>query len=79
MRVTAFDIRRDGHPISGGGDTLLTVPRIEMAEGKMFISDADRLYVLALLLESVGVDAAIRLGSPKVWHEAINQIHAVDE
>lgn len=51
MRITAFDIRRDGHPITGGADTLLTFPRTEMADGKLFISDADRLYALALLLE----------------------------
>ena len=74
-RVSRFDIRRDGHAISGGAETLMTVPRTEMSEGKLFHSDEDRLYVLALLLESVGIDAAVRLGPPELWQSAVREIH----
>jgi hypothetical protein len=75
QRVTDFDIRRAGHAITGGADTLLTVPSIEMTDGKPFNSDEDRLYVLALLLESCGIDAAVRLGPPEHWRSAIREIH----
>jgi hypothetical protein len=69
-----YDIRRDGHGITGGADRLFTVPRIEMTDGKLFNSDGDRLHVLALLLESVGIDAAVRLGPPRLWREAVNEL-----
>jgi hypothetical protein len=45
-----------------------------MTDGKLFNSDEDRLHVLALLLESVGIDAAVRLGPPHLWREAVNEI-----
>ena len=69
-----YDIRREGHAISGGADRLLGVPRLEMTDGKLFNSDTDRLHVLALLLESVGIDAAVRLGPSRLWREAIEQL-----
>ena len=69
-----YDIRRDGHEITGGIDRLYTVPRMEMTDGKLFNSDEDRLHVLALLLESVGIDAAVRLGPPQLWRDAVNEV-----
>jgi len=76
--VTNFNIRREGHPITGGAETLLTVPKVEMTDGKIFNSDQDRLYVLALLLESVGIDAAVRIGPPELWQQAISDSHRMD-
>ena len=35
--------------------------KIELIEGKMFWSDEQRLNMLALLLENVGIDAATKL------------------
>lgn len=70
----SYDIRRDGHGITGGADRLLTVPRLEMTHGKLFNSDEDRLHVLALLLESVGIDAAVRLGPPGFWRAAVSEL-----
>jgi hypothetical protein len=69
-----YDIRRDGHAITGGADRLMTVPRMEMTKGNLFNSDEDRLYVLALLLESVGIDAAVRLGPAHLWREAVDEL-----
>ena len=69
-----YDIRRDGHAITGESDRLFTVPRLDMTDGKLFNSEEDRLHVLALLLESVGIDAAIRLGPPDLWRQAVNEI-----
>lgn len=45
--------------------------KIELIEGKMFWSDNERLNMLALLLENVGMDAAVSLGDPALWKQAI--------
>lgn len=57
-----WDIRREGH--AWGKDTLRRYLRTE----------EDRLNVLAMLLENVGVDKAMRLGDPNVWREAIKEL-----
>ena len=46
---------------------------IELIEGKMFWNDEQRLNMLALLLENVGMDAAVRLGDPTLWKQAIDE------
>jgi hypothetical protein len=71
---STYDIRRDGHPITGGAERLTTVPKLEMTRGKLFNCDEDRLHVLALLLESVGIDAAVRLGPPDLWRAAVAEL-----
>lgn len=48
--------------------------KIELIEGRMFWSDEQRLAMLALLLENVGVAAAVRLGDPSVWKDAVKQL-----
>ena len=45
--------------------------KIELIEGKLFWTDEERLNMLALLLENVGMDAAVRLGDPTRWKEAL--------
>ena len=42
-----------------------------MYQGRLFWDDEQRLLLLGLLLENVGVDRAIRLGDPSVWRAAI--------
>ncbi|HEY6225081.1 MAG TPA: hypothetical protein VIW26_14945 [Gemmatimonadales bacterium] len=49
----------------------LTPEKIEMVEGRLFWSDDDRLTMLGLLLENVGIDAAVRLGDPGEWKAAV--------
>jgi hypothetical protein len=44
-----------------------------MIEGKMFWTDEQRLNMLALLLENVGMDAAVKLGDPVLWKQAIEE------
>jgi hypothetical protein len=46
--------------------------KIELIEGRMFWTDEQRLNMLALLLENVGIDAAVRLGDPTLWKQAID-------
>lgn len=36
--------------------------------------ETQRLTLLALLLENVGVDQAVRLGDPEVWREAVREL-----
>lgn len=49
-----------------------------MTEGKLFNSEEDRLFVLALSLESVGADAAVRVGPPEVWRQAVASLSDSD-
>jgi len=52
----------------------LTPEKIEMYDGQLFWCDEARLMMLGLLLENVGVDAAVRLGDPRIWREAIAKL-----
>lgn len=47
--------------------------KIELIEGRMFWNDEQRLNMLALLLENVGMDAAVRLGDPALWKQAVDE------
>ena len=47
--------------------------KIELIEGRMFWTDEQRLNMLSLLLENVGMDAAVRLGDPALWKQAIDE------
>ena len=75
--MIAWDIRREGR--SWTGDQALerfghTPEKIEMIDGKLFWDDDQRLAMLGLLLENVGADAAVRLGHPAVWRDAVAQL-----
>jgi hypothetical protein len=69
-----WDIRREGRAWQSG-EALprydLAPEKIEMIGGKLFWTDAERLTMLGLLLENVGMDAAVRLGDPRLWRQAI--------
>ena len=69
-----WDIRRKGR--AWGSEALarfeLTPRKFEMIEGKLFWSERERLTLLALLLENVGIDAAVRLGDATLWREALD-------
>jgi hypothetical protein len=72
-----WDIRREGHAWQGDQalERLDMAPeKFEMADGKLFWDDEDRLTVLALLLENMGADAAVGLGEPAVWRAAIDAL-----
>ena len=72
-----WDIRRAGR--AWRGDEAherynLTPEKFEMDEGRLFWTDEERVTLLALLLENVGVDRAVRLGDPKVWKAAVAEL-----
>lgn len=73
MPSVAWDIRRAGR--AWGSEAMaryqLTPAKIEMVEGRLFWSDEDRLTMLGLLLENIGIDRAVRLGDPREWKAAV--------
>jgi hypothetical protein len=72
-----WGIRRKGREWSAdeAESRYISAPeKMEMVDGKLYEDDEQRLHMLGLLLENVGVDAAIRLGDPQVWREAIAKL-----
>ena len=72
-----WDIRRKGRAWSGDEMEArweLTPEKFEVWEGQLFWSDEDRLHLLAMLLENVGADAAVRIGSPATWRAAVAEL-----
>lgn len=71
-----WDIRREGRAWGEADDFSarweLTPEKFEVYQGKLFWHENDRINLLALLLEQVGVDAALRLGPLEVWEEALS-------
>lgn len=77
MPDIAWDIRRGGRRWSEAeamGRFDLTPEKFEMVDGRLFWSERDRLVLLALLLENVGADQAVRLGGPEVWRAAVEEV-----
>jgi hypothetical protein len=69
-----WDIRREGR--SWTADEFrsrvdLRPEKLEVFEGKLLWSHEERLALLGLLLENVGVDEAVKLGDPGVWVAAV--------
>ncbi len=50
--------------------------KLEMIEGKLLWDDDERRTLLGLLLENLGADEAVRLGSPEVWRTAVARLPA---
>ena len=73
MKKIAWNVQRAGR--RWGHEALelfeMTPEKIEMIEGRLFWSDEQRRTMLALLLENVGADVAVRIGSPEVWRAAV--------
>jgi hypothetical protein len=73
----AWDIQRKGRAWKRGEVRArydLAPDKIELIEGQLFWTEEDRLAMLALLLENVGLDKAVRLGNPVMWREAIENL-----
>jgi len=68
-----WDIWRDGH--AWGSEALsryqMTPEKTEMLDGRLYGTEEERLTMLALLLENVGADKAVRLGEASVWRAAV--------
>lgn len=77
--VEGFDpkewhIRREGQQWVGEkfeNRTYQAPEKIEFVSGRIFVNEQERLTVLAMLLENLGIDKAVRLGNPADWKAAI--------
>lgn len=71
--MVPWDIRRDGH--AWGGEAMsryqMTPEKTEMLDGRLYATEEERLRMLALLLENVGADKAVRLGDASVRRAAV--------
>lgn len=77
MTEINWDIRAHGRAWSGDeiwSRYALTPEKIELIEGKLFGTEEDRLNMLGLLLENIGIDKAVRLGNPEIWRQAISEL-----
>jgi hypothetical protein len=77
MAKNTWDIRRQGYGWEGEramNRYLMAPEKIEMTDGKLFWDEEERLTMLAMLLENVGVDNALQLGDPSVWRAAIAEL-----
>jgi hypothetical protein len=52
--------------------------KFEVIDGELLWSEEERLAMLAVVLEQVGVDRAVRLGDPAVWRAAVAAIADVN-
>ena len=70
---TEWDIRREGWEWRGDvfDDRIYKAPRKIEFRGGIFMNEADRLTVLAMLLENLGIDKAVRLGNSMDWRAAL--------
>lgn len=71
-----WDIRREGREWAGEEFDKRTYQAPEKIEfrGGIFIDEEQRLTVLAMLLENLGIDKAVRLGDPADWKAAIAEL-----
>jgi hypothetical protein len=77
-KIAGFDpkewnIRREGRAWAGEEfhKRIYQAPeKIEFVAG-IFTNERERLIVLAMLLENLGIDTAVRLGDPADWKAAV--------
>ena len=46
--------------------------RLEVHDGRLFVDEFQRRIVLGMLLENVGLEAAIELAGPGLWRQALS-------
>lgn len=70
-----WNIQREGRAWTGdeieARFNRLMELKFEVIDGKLFWDEEPRLAILGMLLENVGMDAALRLGDLERWKEAI--------
>ena len=80
-RPFRFDIRRKGRQWttkeieSKWRQAHAAVPqRLELIEGKIFLSDEQRITMLGWMLEQLGADIAVRMRDPELWRGAVEDM-----
>ena len=71
-----WDIRRKGQVWSGArfDKRIYQAPEKIEFVGGIFVNESQRLTVLAMLLENLGIDKAVRLGNPQDWKAAVAEL-----
>jgi hypothetical protein len=71
-----WDIRREGRVWSHEefDRRINQAPEKIEFRGGIFIYESERLTVLAMLLENLGIDKAVRLGNSKDWKDAVAEL-----
>lgn len=71
-----WHIRREGQVWLGEKfkDRIYQAPEKIEFDGGIFINEEQRLTVLAMLLENLGIDKAVRLGDPADWKAAVAEL-----
>ena len=79
--MVTWDIKRGGR--AWGDEAMsryqMTPEKTEMVGGRLYGTEEERLTMLALLLENVGADKAVRLGSASIWRGAVAALNEVHE
>jgi hypothetical protein len=76
MKSIDWDIRREGRRWSHEefDERLYQAPEKIEFVGGIFASERERLNVLVMLLENLGIDKVIRLGRLEDWKAAIAEL-----
>jgi hypothetical protein len=77
MTSVHWDIRRAGRAWIGAEfreRADLRPEKLEIWEGKLLLNEEERVKLLGLLLENVGVDRAVQLGDPAIWLGAVDAL-----
>lgn len=71
-----WNIRREGLEWRGEvfEKRIYQAPEKIELRGGIFTSERQRLIVLAMLLENLGIDKAVRLGNPADWKAAVAEL-----
>ena len=72
-----WNIHREGRAWEGNEaqERIYLAPeKIEMYKGKLFFSEEERIKMLGLLMENVGLDRALELCDVSVAEEAIKKL-----
>ncbi len=76
MTKSNWDIRREGRRWTREEFERRSYQAPEKIEfvGGIFASDEERMTVLAMLLENLGIDRAVQLGNPADWKAAATRL-----
>ncbi len=77
MKQRKYNVTLAGRPWSGAEaqERYAALPlKLALIDGRLYFTQDDRLEMLAALLEHCGAAAAVRMGDPAVWHEAVRGI-----
>jgi len=81
FNATEWDIRREGRVWNHEefNRRIYQAPEKIEYRGGIFIYEEDRLTVLAMLLENLGINKAVQLGKLEDWKAAITELESKEQ